>query len=171
MPAENSSEELEDAFARLRRHGKSSGQAGGIAALRATDLRLGSLSDDDFRRYSRRWRSGKASARAIRKINSTTLLSRLKLTGWITIIQCRPQGPNPCREIQFSIEMDVWHAPIAYWILTQHPGDACISPYSKLAEISRAGPDADMKVIAFFNLRLRKGPGNMSVCPTLSQLP
>ena len=79
----------------------------------------------------------------------------------------RPQGPN-LTEIQFSIEMDVWHAPIAYWILTRHPGD--VFAYSNQPKY-RERVDAD-EVIAFFNLRLRAGQyvGMSAFAPVIQRL-
>jgi len=56
-------------------------------------------------------------------------------------------------EIQFSIEMDEWHAPIAYWILSRHPGD--IFAYSN-EDKYREQVDAD-EILAFFNMRKRAG--------------
>lgn len=56
-------------------------------------------------------------------------------------------------EIQFSIEMDEWHAPVAYWILTRHPGD--IFAYSNSPRYRERVPAQD--IIAFFDLRKRAG--------------
>jgi len=64
----------------------------------------------------------------------------------------RPSNGNSA-EIQFSIEMDQWHAPIAYHILTRHPGD--IFAYSN-QDSYRERVDAD-EVIPFFNMRTRAG--------------
>ena len=71
-------------------------------------------------------------------------------------------------EIQFSIEMDEWHAPIAYWILTRHPGD--IFAYSNQPKY-RERVDAD-EVVAFFNMRLRAGQyvGMSSFAPVIQRL-
>jgi lambda family phage portal protein len=56
-------------------------------------------------------------------------------------------------EIQFSIEMDEYHAPIAYWILTRHPGD--VFAWSNSVKY-RERVDAQ-DVIAFFAMRSRAG--------------
>ncbi|MDE2107308.1 MAG: phage portal protein [Patescibacteria group bacterium] len=64
----------------------------------------------------------------------------------------RPLNENG-NEIQFSIEMDEWHAPVAYWILTRHPGD--IFAYSNNPRYRERVPAGD--VIAFFDLRKRAG--------------
>ena len=71
-------------------------------------------------------------------------------------------------EIQFSIEMDEWHSPIAYWILTRHPGD--IFAYSNQPKY-RERVDAD-EVVAFFNMRLRAGQyvGMSSFAPVIQRL-
>lgn len=71
-------------------------------------------------------------------------------------------------EIQFSIEMDQWHAPIAYHILTRHPGD--IFAYSN-QDSYRERVDAD-EVIAFFNMRTRAGQyvGMSQFAPVIQRL-
>ena len=56
-------------------------------------------------------------------------------------------------EIQFSIEMDEWHAPVAYWLLERHPGD--VFAYSNTPRY-RTRVDAD-EVMACFDLRKRAG--------------
>lgn len=56
-------------------------------------------------------------------------------------------------EIQFGIECDPWHAALAFWILTRHPGDVFAwsqSPrYRERVEAS--------KVIALWDIRTRAG--------------
>ncbi len=56
-------------------------------------------------------------------------------------------------EIQFSIEMDNYHAPVAYWILTRHPGD--VFAYSSQPKYREQVVAKD--VIALFDLRTRAG--------------
>ena len=56
-------------------------------------------------------------------------------------------------EIQFSIEMDEWHAPIAYWILTRHPGD--VFAYSNQPKYRERVDAKD--VVPLFNLKDRAG--------------
>ena len=56
-------------------------------------------------------------------------------------------------EIQFSIEFDEYHAPIAYWILSRHPGDTYA--YSSTPRYRTRIP-AD-EIIALFDLRSRAG--------------
>ena len=71
-------------------------------------------------------------------------------------------------EIQFSIEMDEWHGPVAYWILTRHPGD--IFAYSNQPKYRERVDAAD--VIALFNLRLRAGQyvGISKFAPVIQRL-
>jgi lambda family phage portal protein len=54
-------------------------------------------------------------------------------------------------EIQFSIEYDDWGGPVAYWILTRHPGD--IFAFSNVPKYRDRVP-AD-SVIAAFDIRTR----------------
>ena len=56
-------------------------------------------------------------------------------------------------EIQFSIEMDEYHAPVAYWLLTRHPGD--VFAWSNSPKYRERVPAED--VIAFFAMRSRAG--------------
>lgn len=71
-------------------------------------------------------------------------------------------------EIQFSIEMDEWHAPIAYWILTRHPGD--VFAYSNQPKY-RERVDAD-QVVPVFAPRLRAGQyvGMSAFAPVIQRL-
>lgn len=71
-------------------------------------------------------------------------------------------------EIQFSIEMDKWHAPVAYWILTRHPGD--VFAFSN-QDAYRERVAAD-EVIAFFNMRLRANQtvGMSAFAPVVQRL-
>ena len=62
----------------------------------------------------------------------------------------RPGQPG-VNEIKFSIELDEWHAPVAYWILTRHPGD--VFAYSN-QDAYRERVDA-YDVVPFFGMRLR----------------
>ena len=64
-----------------------------------------------------------------------------------------PSKAGTSNEIQFSIEMDEWHAPIAYWILTRHPGD--IFAYSNQPRY-RERVSAD-EIAALFSPRFRAG--------------
>ena len=71
-------------------------------------------------------------------------------------------------EIQFSIEMDSYHAPVAYWVLTRHPGDVFAwSNESKYRERIDA-----KDLIAFFNIRLRAGQyvGITKLAPVIQRL-
>lgn len=64
----------------------------------------------------------------------------------------RPQtGTGP--EIQFSIEMDEYHAPVAYWILTKHPGD--VFAWSSQGKYRQRIAAED--IIALFDIRTRAG--------------
>lgn len=56
-------------------------------------------------------------------------------------------------EIQFGIEMDAWHGPIAYHILTRHPGD--VFAFSNQPKYRERVPAAD--IIPLWNLRDRAG--------------
>lgn len=65
----------------------------------------------------------------------------------------RPKnGAN--NEIQFSIEMDDWHGPIRYWILTRHPGDVYVS-WSGAPQYREPVPAKD--ITAIFDIRTRAG--------------
>jgi lambda family phage portal protein len=56
-------------------------------------------------------------------------------------------------EIQFSIEMNQWHAAVAYWILTRHPGD--IYAWANSPKYRERVDAKD--VIALFDIRTRAG--------------
>ena len=56
-------------------------------------------------------------------------------------------------EIQFSIEFDEYHAPIAYWILNRHPGD--VFAWSSQPKYRERIPAKD--IIALFDIRTRAG--------------
>lgn len=65
----------------------------------------------------------------------------------------RPKtGAN--NEIQFSIELDEYHGPLAYWILTRHPGDVFVS-WSGSPRYRERVDAGD--VIALFDVRSRAG--------------
>jgi len=64
----------------------------------------------------------------------------------------RPQV-NTANEIQFSIEMDQWHGPVAYHILSKHPGD--VFAWSNQPRYRERVPAED--IIALFDLRTRAG--------------
>jgi lambda family phage portal protein len=57
------------------------------------------------------------------------------------------------REIQFSIEMDEYHAPVIYWILTRHPGD--VFAFSNQVKYREPVPAED--IIPVFDIRTRAG--------------
>lgn len=54
--------------------------------------------------------------------------------------------------VKFSIELDEWEAPVAYWLKTKHPGE--IYNISETQRSERERIDAK-DIIAFFDLRLR----------------
>lgn len=56
-------------------------------------------------------------------------------------------------EIQFSIEMDEYHGPVAYWLLTRHPGD--VFAWSNQDKYRERVDAKD--IIAFFAMRSRAG--------------
>jgi lambda family phage portal protein len=56
-------------------------------------------------------------------------------------------------EIQFSIELDEWKAPVAYWILDRHPGD--VYAWSNSPRY-RTRIDAE-EIIALFDIKTRAG--------------
>lgn len=55
--------------------------------------------------------------------------------------------------IQFGIEMDQWEAPIAYWLLSRHPGDVFAWSASPRYRVQTAAED----VIALWDIRTRAG--------------
>lgn len=63
----------------------------------------------------------------------------------------RPQTKGDANEIQFSIEMDEYHAPIAYHILTRHPGD--VYAYSNTPKYRERVPAE--RVILISDIRTR----------------
>lgn len=71
-------------------------------------------------------------------------------------------------EIQFSIEMDEYHAPVAYWLLTRHPGD--VFAWSNSPRY-RERVDA-VDVIALWNIRTRPEQyiGMSSLAPIVQRL-
>ncbi len=79
----------------------------------------------------------------------------------------RPAGGSG-NEIQFSIEMDQWHGPVAYWLLTRHPGD--VFAYSNSPRYRERVPAED--VIAFWNIRTRAEQyiGMSSFCSIMQRL-
>jgi lambda family phage portal protein len=64
----------------------------------------------------------------------------------------RPQT-NTGNEIQFSIEMDEYHGPVAYHILSKHPGD--VFAWSNQPRYRERVPAE--KIIALFDIRSRAG--------------
>jgi lambda family phage portal protein len=80
----------------------------------------------------------------------------------------RPENTGQGNEIQFSIEMDVYHAPVAYWILTRHPGD--IFAYSNQPKYRERVAAED--IIPVWNMRKRAGQyvGMSSFAPIIQRL-
>ena len=66
----------------------------------------------------------------------------------------RPQRPGQ-NEIQFSIEMDEYHGPVNYWILTRHPGDVFVSWSGSGQQYREPVPARD--ITAIFDIRSRAG--------------
>lgn len=56
-------------------------------------------------------------------------------------------------EIQFSIELDKWMGPVAYWLLTRHPGDT----YAWSNQTAYRERVAAEEIIPLFNIRSRAG--------------
>lgn len=65
----------------------------------------------------------------------------------------RPKRDDGTPAIQFSIELDDYLGPVAYWILQRHPGD--IFAYSQESKYRERVPAED--IIAFFDIRTRAG--------------
>ena len=79
----------------------------------------------------------------------------------------RPQV-GTANEIQFSIEMDEFHAPVAYHLLTRHPGD--VFAWSNSPKYRERVDAAD--IIALWNIRTRAEQyiGMPSFCSIIQRL-
>jgi lambda family phage portal protein len=79
----------------------------------------------------------------------------------------RPQV-GTANEIQFSIEMDEFHAPVAYHLLTRHPGD--VFAWSNSPQYRERVDAAD--IIALWNIRTRAEQyiGMPSFCSIIQRL-
>ena len=79
-----------------------------------------------------------------------------------------PANTGQGNEIQFSIEMDADHGPVAYWILTRHPGD--VFAYSNNPRYRERVNAYD--ILAVWNMRKRASQyvGMSALAPVIQRL-
>jgi len=66
------------------------------------------------------------------------------------------KAPTTGNAIRFSIELDQWNGPVAYWLLTRHPGEVFQYNGRQQANTFRERVEAD-DIIHYNNLRDRAG--------------